>query len=337
MIMNIPVYPDSELLTLHHKPYLQPLLKSLENGISEYTFANLYLFRNHYTYRISQYTTPSGYTIPILSGTNPGSASNAGGGGTGQQSAKKPESENFVMLPFGFPGLRLIETILAENCYIKNFPEQAAELHRIVLEQLGYRVEQDRSNFDYLYYRRDLASLNGKKFHKKRNLVNAYINNYNYEEKRIDPGLHIDALYSILEKWNSDRNQDAQGDFEAAYEAIEKFEELELRGCITYTDGKPSAYSMGEIIAHGTMFTIHFEKADDTYKGIYQFINRSFAAMLVDCIEVINREQDLGDPGLRQAKMSYRPTSFIKKYRISRSEFSPCAESISLMQEDDTD
>jgi len=94
---------------------------------------------------------------------------------------------------------------------------------------------------------------------------------------------------------------------------------------------------MGEIIAHGTMFTIHFEKADDTYKGIYQFINRSFAAMLVDCIEVINREQDLGDPGLRQAKMSYRPTSFIKKYRISRSEFSPCAESISLMQEEDTD
>jgi len=75
------------------------------------------------------------------------------------------------------------------------------------------------------------------------------------------------------------------------------------------------------------MFAIHFEKAVGNYKGIYQFINRSFAEMLADCIEVVNREQDLGNAGLRQAKMSYRPSGFIKKYRISHSEFSPCPDS----------
>jgi hypothetical protein len=62
------------------------------------------------------------------------------------------------------------------------------------------------------------------------------------------------------------------------------------------------------------MFTIHFEKAIDAYKGIYQFINQSFAAALPGYYTHINREQDLGDPGLRQAKMTYRPCGFVEKY-----------------------
>ena len=308
--MNIPVYPEFEPINFSHKEFLQPLLQTLENGISEFTFANLFLFRKHYNYQISQYTTESGYTLPIITGTTPG--------------PEVKTDKTFAMLPFGFPGLALTEGILSRHCYIKNFPEQTAELHRIVLEREGYCVEQDRNNFDYIYNRSDLAALNGRKYHKKRNLVNAFINNYNYEEKRIDPDIHKDDLLSILKSWRTER--EGKGDYDAAYEAIENFRELELRGCITYTDGKPSAYSMGEIIAHGHMFAVHFEKAAGDYKGIYQFINRSFAEMLADCIEIVNREQDMGDEGLRQAKMSYRPSGFIKKYRISHSEFSPCPQ-----------
>ncbi|MCK5154946.1 MAG: DUF2156 domain-containing protein [Spirochaetales bacterium] len=308
--MNIPVYPEFEPINFSHKEFLQPLLRTLDNGISEFTFANLFLFRNHYRYRISQHTTESGYTIPIIDGITPGTTGN--------------NEKKFAMLPFGFPGLALIEKILSRYCYIKDFPEQAAELHRILFERKGFCVEQDRNNFDYVYNRRELATLNGRKYHKKRNLVNAFINNYNYEEKRIDPTVHKEDLFSILKSWKTEKG--SNGDYNAAYEAIEKFEELGLRGCITYTDGKPSAYSMGEIIAHGNMFAIHFEKAVGNYKGIYQFINRSFAEMLTACIEVINREQDLGDEGLRKAKMSYRPSGFIKKYRISHSEFSPCPD-----------
>ena len=52
------------------------------------------------------------------------------------------------------------------------------------------------------------------------------------------------------------------------------------------------------------------------YKGLYQFINQSFAAILPEDYQTINREQDLGDPGLRQAKLSYRPSSFVEKFRV---------------------
>jgi hypothetical protein len=62
------------------------------------------------------------------------------------------------------------------------------------------------------------------------------------------------------------------------------------------------------------MFGIHFEKGIDEYKGIYQYINQNFAASLDEHYVYINREQDLGDEGLRQAKMTYRPIGFVRKY-----------------------
>jgi hypothetical protein len=65
----------------------------------------------------------------------------------------------------------------------------------------------------------------------------------------------------------------------------------------------------------GDSFVIHFEKAVSDYKGLYQFMNQSFAAILPGKYKFINREQDLGNEGMRQAKMTYRPIGFVKKYR----------------------
>ena len=61
---------------------------------------------------------------------------------------------------------------------------------------------------------------------------------------------------------------------------------------------------------------ILLKKALASYKGSFQYINYAFAGYLPEYIEFINREQDLGDEGLRQAKMTYKPIKFIKKYRI---------------------
>ena len=126
-----------------------------------------------------------------------------------------------------------------------------------------------------------------------------------------------DALL-ILQKWKKNRIELGLStvDCNSANEALEKMDQLELTGCITYVDRVPAAYSLGEPINRGKSFVVQFEKANGDYKGIYQFINRSFASMIDKKITCINREQDLGDPGLRQAKMSYRPDGFVKKYKI---------------------
>jgi len=71
-------------------------------------------------------------------------------------------------------------------------------------------------------------------------------------------------------------------------------------------------------LASGSVFLVHFEKGVDSYRGVYQFVNRATARALPETVRFINREQDLGDEGLRQAKMTYRPESLVKKYWIKK-------------------
>ena len=77
----------------------------------------------------------------------------------------------------------------------------------------------------------------------------------------------------------------------------------------------------GPVLAEGTdggeySAVVLFEKGINSYKGVYQFVNRSQALNLPATVELINREQDLGNPGLRQAKMTYRPVDFTKKFLV---------------------
>ncbi len=219
------------------------------------------------------------------------------------------------MLPCGLPDADLVNDLFSRHDYLKNLSEGDTEAGRILLEQNGYMAEEDRNNFDYLYLREDLATLPGKQYHKKRNLVNAFLNNYEFEERPMRKGSVKDAFH-VLDAWREAKGE--TGDYAASREALELMELLNLKGNLYYVNGRPAAYTLGEALARGRSFAIHFEKAVDSYKGIYQFVNQSFAAALPKYYVYINREQDLGDPGLRQAKMTYRPCGFVKKYQVRK-------------------
>lgn len=291
--MDIPNYPDFTDLQMEMRDPLNSVFKDLPEGISEFTFANLYLFRRTYSYKICSYKDMT----CLISGIKNG--------------------EKFLLFSCGFPDLDVFDELMKTHDYVKCLAETHADAHWVSLENRGYTVREDRDNFDYLYLRKELSDLAGKKFHKKRNLVNAFINNYSFEERPLTPDRIPEAL-RILDSWRI--NKGAEGDYEAAREALELMAPLDLCGYIYTVDGKPAGYTLGEELAKGKSFVIHFEKALDEYKGIYQFINQSFASILPSKYTYINREQDLGDPGLRQAKMSYRPCGFVKKYRVYKKE-----------------
>ena len=286
--MNIPNYPDFAPINLDMRTELHPRLSMLKDGISEFTFAGLYLFRNTYKYKLSWLPNETA----VLSG--------------------EKEGKKFFSLPCGLPEEDLVRDLFSKHDYLKNLSEGDMGAGRIVLEKLGYSVEEDRNNFDYLYLRSDLATLPGKQYHKKRNLVNAFLNNYKYEEVPLKKSLLKDAYY-VLEAWKETK---PDGDYVAAKEALDLIEVLNLKGYMYYVDGKPAAYTLGEALARGRSFAVHFEKAIDSYKGIYQFVNQAFAAALPKYYIYINREQDLGDAGLRQAKLTYRPCGFVKKFAV---------------------
>lgn len=279
----IPEYPAAAAVTMELRPLLHPLFQALPDGVSEFTFANIYLFREAHNYSIS--LLPDG-RIVIL-GSDRG----------------KP----FFMSPFGLPEKPLLDLLMQNHGRMKC----VAGTQKKALEALGYLVTADRDNYDYLYLRRELAELAGRKFQKKRNHIKGFLSNYSCEGSPLLPENMRDA-YAILETWRSEH--ESLGDYVAAREALENSEELQLCGGIYYVEGEPAAFTLGEELALGTSFVIHFEKAINRYKGIYQFVNKAFASIIGDKYDTINREQDLGDEGLRHAKMSYRPTGFVEKF-----------------------
>jgi hypothetical protein len=281
-------YPGYSEISTDLRSKLHPKFKNLAEGISEFTFANIYLFRRAHNYKISQLESE----LLVISG--------------------KDANNPFFMLPFGLPDETALRDLFNRYKTMKAVSKSQAE----ILTKIGYSVAEDRDNFDYLYSRADLVNLTGRKFHKKKNLLNLFIRNNECQAKPLLEDYRDDAL-QILEQWNHQHNQ--PNDFIPAKEAIEKMWQLQLCGGIFYIEKQPVAYYLGEELALGKSFVIHFEKAvlNEDFKGIYQYINQAFAAVLPQKYETINREQDLGKPGLRQAKESYHPVGFVKKYKAT--------------------
>ncbi|MDO5674675.1 MAG: DUF2156 domain-containing protein [bacterium] len=282
-------YPDSTPVILELRPLLHPLFQQVQSGISEHTFANIYLFRNTHNYRLTRLADA---TIAIL-GRN--------------------QEQSFFMLPFGLPETVLLEQLFHDQSMMKC----VSASQKTILEEQGYSVREDRDNFDYLYLRHDLAELAGRQFHKKRNLVKAFVSSHDYTAQPLTEE-YVPQAIAVLDAWQGKQARGA--DYLAAKEALLRMEELQLCGGLYFVEKDPVAYVLGEELGGGGSFAIHFEKAAPGYKGLYQFINQSFASVLPESYATINREQDLGIEGLRKAKLSYNPTGFVEKYRAYAKE-----------------
>ena len=74
--------------------------------------------------------------------------------------------------------------------------------------------------------------------------------------------------------------------------------------------------TLGSFLTEDT-FDVHFEKALDIADGAYPAINHGFANYLREKyprLRFLNREDDMGIPGLRKAKESYCPHHLVEKY-----------------------
>ncbi len=288
---QLSAYPEWTPLTLDYQDELEQILNKTTSGISEFTFAGLYLFRNTYTYKFCLAKNGS----LLLQGQRDG--------------------KTFFSTPDTLPDQEGLKILLGEFDFWKNLSkDQVQELGSFAQEH-SYIINPDRKNWDYLYDCTEMSELAGKKFHKKRNLIHQFHESYNYTSEPLVFENAKDAE-KILQIW-SDLHQE-KGDTKSAEEGLVLMERLKLQGKLFRVNGEPVGYTLGEEIGSTGTFVIHFEKANPAYKGIYQVIFQDFACELRGKYQLINREQDLDDPGLRQAKETYRPMGFIEKFTLSR-------------------
>lgn len=198
------------------------------------------------------------------------------------------------------------------------------EAERRTLEMLypgQFQFHADRDTFDYVYRIEDLAELKGKKYQSKRNFANRFRNNYPGSVLLPLDRTTLPLAREVVELWSSQRLQeDPLADFRleqiALDRAFNRMEQLHLEGMILMVDGKPIAMTLGSLLSENT-FDIHFEKALNGYDGAYPYINQSFAQHLrskYPQLQYLNREDDMGIPGLRKAKLSYHPDHMVEKY-----------------------
>lgn len=179
---------------------------------------------------------------------------------------------------------------------------------------------EERRNWDYLYDCNELVELKGNRFHKKKNLLRQFMKKYDYRFLPFGPEV-IDSAMAMQDDWCSWRDCESSSILSAENRSVHKvlthWNELQdLTGGVIQVEDLIVAYTIAEPLSADTI-VIHYEKGCPDYKGVYQAINQMFLAHLNGKYRWVNREQDLGEEGLRKAKLSYNPVKFLKKFRVT--------------------
>jgi hypothetical protein len=199
---------------------------------------------------------------------------------------------------------------------MERIPESAIKEH--FAGHSEFEIVPDRDNSDYVYLTRDLIQLEGRRYNAKRNHINKFNRLYKGQYVVIKRDL-LDKTLMLQQKWCNIRTcQENPGLYEedlAIRNALKNMDALDFRAGAIIIDGEIQAFSLGSKLNRDTA-VIHVEKANPEFEGLYQIINQKFALFELANYKYINREQDLGDPGLRKAKLSYLPHHLLNKYVV---------------------
>jgi len=294
-------FPEFKTLELQDKEIFQAFLKAFKPETSEFTFTNLFIWRSHYKFQWSVYK--DWLVIVSLEG----------------------EYGTYTMEPIG-PSPRdevtrlVLEWMRGEKNEKNPRIERADEkIIREIEGMKGISIEPTRDHFDYVYLRDDLVNLVGNKYRSKRNHINQLLRTYSYQYSDLAPD-HIQDCIALQEKWcilrRCEDDLDLLGEWDAVKEILKSYTSLEVQGAVITIENKVVAFTIGQMLNDDTA-VVHIEKADPEIAGLYPVINQQFCENNWKNVKYINREQDLGIPGLREAKLSYYPDHMVQKFRVT--------------------
>lgn len=206
-----------------------------------------------------------------------------------------------------------------EFCLYSMTAEHFAQLENMFPGE--FQIEYHRDQADYVYESEKLATLSGRKLHGKRNHINKFKEeheNWKYETLTEE---NLEECFQMALKWRNDNgceeDEEKNAEMCVTLNSLRLFRELELTGGLLRIDGEIVAFTIGEQMCEDT-FVVHIEKAFADIQGAYPMINQQFVAHECQKYLYINREEDLGEEGLRKAKLSYRPVFLVEKGIVTR-------------------
>jgi hypothetical protein len=277
-----------EPLELKHQPFISRSFKSFRTNISDFTFANLFLFRNRWRFRL------------VRNGD--------------QVIACTTEEGEPCWMPLGDPrGLdrqRLIR-IMRDHGTLYPVPEEWLDL----FQDGAFTVTCREGEMDYLYRMEKMATFRGGRLNRKRNHLKQFLALYQHHAAPLKTDQIEDAI-GVLDAWQAETDlREAETDYGPCLEALHLLDRLHLAGMLYHVEGLPAGFLIGEKLVD-TTFVIHFAKGIKTYKGLYEHMFNDAARRLLPRYEYLNLEEDLGRDSLRVTKSSYDPDAMIKKFRV---------------------
>jgi uncharacterized protein len=295
-----PIFPRFKPLALADREILRQILWDYQAETSELTFTNLFIWQSHYGY---QWSRDRDHLLVV--------------GGV-------PGGEAWALPPVG-PGPRvdLCRQVLGWLKEARGVANPAIERadSRLAAELAGHSgfvVEGVRDHFDYVYRTGDLISLAGGNYHGQRNHINSLARSHGFRYEPLGEE-HLSACLYLCARWCQVKRCECDlsllGEWEAIGAALANYQALQLKGGVILINDRVGAFSCGELLNQDTA-VIHLEKADPEVRGLYAAINQEFCRQAWADVDFVNREQDLGEPGLRKAKLSYHPHHLVEKFRI---------------------
>ena len=190
------------------------------------------------------------------------------------------------------------------------------------LSEEDYVVIPDRAYYDYVYDAEKLRTFSGKKYHKKKNHLNAFKREYEgrYDFKLLSKDNEKEIL-DFIEKWKETKEHSEEHEFIDSEARGVKFlldnePYLDYKMAGVYIDGSLQAFTIGTYYEEEDMVQIPVEKANPNIRGLYQYICSQFLIDVFPNAGKENREDDMGIEGLRKSKKSYNPIYMVEKYTI---------------------
>lgn len=228
-------------------------------------------------------------------------------------------------LPVGAMPLSESIPMLRDYCADHEMPLELSAVPEETLDELrelGAREVTELTDWsDYLYEAPRMATFSGKKLSKKRNHVNHF--RTEFPDATVVP-LTPEVMKEVITFYKS-QSVGADKPLTADYERLQVLEVLGkpdifgFEGCAVMVPGRGVvAFTMGEVI--GDTLYSHIEKMDHTVAGAGEMVSSAFTAMMMERhpdLLYVNREEDTGDPGLRQAKLAYQPLRLLRKFNVT--------------------